>query len=262
MLLEKRTGSSGGRRELRPRPALSLAGSSHWRCNLEKVPPCPTSAQLHLQSWTVDLTRIPFFWFSAAQEMPGGGRCPECGSAELVEDSHYSQNQLVCSDCGCVVTEGVLTTTFTDEGNLRGIFGGAWPGPWRQAGEAGVVHAGRWRWRKKLKVFLRVLGGEHSWRGSGDQICAHLVDVDLLSTRPAWLPARTGPSSPLRFCLVLVFLWFQGREGERKRAQRKQEAGGGLGRSFFFSQQGGTWHALHSKHRRSKIKTEAVVYVF
>lgn len=39
--------------------------------------------------------------------------------AELVEDSHYSQNQLVCSDCGCVVTEGVLTTTFSDE-NLRG----------------------------------------------------------------------------------------------------------------------------------------------
>lgn len=52
--------------------------------------------------------------------MPGGGRCPDCGSAELVEDAHYSQSQLVCSDCGCVVTEGVLTTTFSDEGNLRG----------------------------------------------------------------------------------------------------------------------------------------------
>lgn len=52
--------------------------------------------------------------------MPGGGRCPDCGSTELVEDSHYSQSQLVCSDCGCVVTEGVLTTTFSDEGNLRG----------------------------------------------------------------------------------------------------------------------------------------------
>lgn len=56
--------------------------------------------------------------------MPGGGRCPDCGSTELVEDSHYSQNQLVCSDCGCVVTEGVLTTTFTDEGNLRGTSAG------------------------------------------------------------------------------------------------------------------------------------------
>lgn len=52
--------------------------------------------------------------------MPGRGRCPDCGSAELVEDAHYSQSQLVCSDCGCVVTEGVLTTTFSDEGNLRG----------------------------------------------------------------------------------------------------------------------------------------------
>ncbi|XP_045391873.1 transcription factor IIIB 50 kDa subunit [Lemur catta] len=53
--------------------------------------------------------------------MPGGGRCPDCGSTELVEDSHYSQSQLVCSDCGCVVTEGVLTTTFSDEGNLREV---------------------------------------------------------------------------------------------------------------------------------------------
>lgn len=53
-------------------------------------------------------------------EMPNGSRCPDCGSSELVEDSHYSQSQLVCSDCGCVVTEGVLTTTFSDEGNLRG----------------------------------------------------------------------------------------------------------------------------------------------
>lgn len=52
--------------------------------------------------------------------MPGAGRCPDCGSAELVEDSHYSQSQLVCSDCGCVVTEGVLTTTFSEESNLRG----------------------------------------------------------------------------------------------------------------------------------------------
>ncbi|KAB1257623.1 Transcription factor IIIB 50 kDa subunit [Camelus dromedarius] len=53
--------------------------------------------------------------------MPGGGRCPDCGSTELVEDSHYSQSQLVCSECGCVVTEGVLTTTFSDEGNLREV---------------------------------------------------------------------------------------------------------------------------------------------
>lgn len=58
--------------------------------------------------------------------MPSGSRCPDCGSSELVEDSHYSQSQLVCSDCGCVVTEGVLTTTFNDEGNLRGTLGVAW----------------------------------------------------------------------------------------------------------------------------------------
>lgn len=56
--------------------------------------------------------------------MPGGSRCPDCGSTELVEDSHYSQSQLVCSDCGCVVTEGVLTTTYSDEGNLRGTLAG------------------------------------------------------------------------------------------------------------------------------------------
>lgn len=60
-------------------------------------------------------------YVAAQSEMPGGGRCPDCGSAELVEDSHYSQSQLVCSDCGCVVTEGVLTTTFTEESNLREI---------------------------------------------------------------------------------------------------------------------------------------------
>ncbi|XP_049721746.1 transcription factor IIIB 50 kDa subunit [Elephas maximus indicus] len=53
--------------------------------------------------------------------MPGGRRCPDCDSTELVEDSHYSQSQLVCSDCGCVITEGVLTTTFADEGHLREV---------------------------------------------------------------------------------------------------------------------------------------------
>ncbi|NWH81484.1 BRF2 factor, partial [Piaya cayana] len=51
----------------------------------------------------------------------GGGRCPECGSAELVEDSHYAQQQLVCAACGCVLSEGLLTTTYTDEENLREV---------------------------------------------------------------------------------------------------------------------------------------------
>ncbi|XP_069733782.1 transcription factor IIIB 50 kDa subunit isoform X2 [Phaenicophaeus curvirostris] len=51
----------------------------------------------------------------------GGGRCTECGSAELVEDAHYAQQQLVCAACGCVVAEGLLTTTYTDEENLREV---------------------------------------------------------------------------------------------------------------------------------------------
>lgn len=47
-------------------------------------------------------------------------RCPECGSASLVEDAHYAQQQLVCASCGCVLAEGLLTTTYTDEEHLRG----------------------------------------------------------------------------------------------------------------------------------------------
>ncbi|NXH23133.1 BRF2 factor, partial [Bucco capensis] len=47
--------------------------------------------------------------------------CPECGSASLVEDSHYGQHQLVCASCGCVLAEGFLTTTHTDEERLREV---------------------------------------------------------------------------------------------------------------------------------------------
>ncbi|NXF95565.1 BRF2 factor, partial [Eubucco bourcierii] len=53
--------------------------------------------------------------------MAEGRRCPECGSAALVEDSHYAQQQLVCAACGCVVAEGLLTTTYTDEEHLREV---------------------------------------------------------------------------------------------------------------------------------------------
>ncbi|KAH0623177.1 hypothetical protein JD844_031217 [Phrynosoma platyrhinos] len=53
--------------------------------------------------------------------MSGKKKCPDCGSLEIVEDSHYSQNQLVCADCGFILTEGLLTTTFADEGHLQGI---------------------------------------------------------------------------------------------------------------------------------------------
>ncbi|GCC20762.1 hypothetical protein chiPu_0019329, partial [Chiloscyllium punctatum] len=47
------------------------------------------------------------------QKMPG--RCPECGSSEVVEDSHYSQDHLVCTECGFLLTEGLLTTTRSEE---------------------------------------------------------------------------------------------------------------------------------------------------
>nr|XP_033806398.1 transcription factor IIIB 50 kDa subunit [Geotrypetes seraphini] len=48
-------------------------------------------------------------------------RCPDCGSADVVEDAHYAQNQLVCSDCGCILTEGLLTHTLTEEGFLQEV---------------------------------------------------------------------------------------------------------------------------------------------
>ncbi|XP_055272565.1 transcription factor IIIB 50 kDa subunit [Moschus berezovskii] len=83
--------------------------------------------------------------------MPGRGRCPDCGSAELVEDSHYSQNQLVCSDCGCVVTEGVLTTTFSDEGNLREVTYS------RSTGENEQVSRSQQRGLRRVRDLCRVL---------------------------------------------------------------------------------------------------------
>lgn len=83
--------------------------------------------------------------------MSGGGRCPDCGSAELVEDSHYSQNQLVCSDCGCVVTEGVLTTTFSDEGNLREVTYS------RSTGENEQVSRSQQRGLRRVRDLCRVL---------------------------------------------------------------------------------------------------------
>ncbi|NWI61073.1 BRF2 factor, partial [Calyptomena viridis] len=49
------------------------------------------------------------------------GRCPECGSAALVEDALYAQQQLVCAACGCVLSEGLLTTTYTEEEHLREV---------------------------------------------------------------------------------------------------------------------------------------------
>ncbi|XP_053434379.1 transcription factor IIIB 50 kDa subunit [Nycticebus coucang] len=83
--------------------------------------------------------------------MPGGGRCPDCDSTELVEDSHYSQNQLVCSNCGCVVTEGVLTTTFSDEGNLREVTYS------RSTGENEQVSRSQQRGLRRVRDICRVL---------------------------------------------------------------------------------------------------------
>ncbi|KAM8972337.1 transcription factor IIIB 50 kDa subunit [Pelodytes ibericus] len=48
-------------------------------------------------------------------------RCPDCGSSEIVEDAHYSQDQLVCADCGFILTEGLLTTTQAEEGFQQAV---------------------------------------------------------------------------------------------------------------------------------------------
>nr|XP_006134119.1 transcription factor IIIB 50 kDa subunit [Pelodiscus sinensis] len=53
--------------------------------------------------------------------MSGPRKCPDCGSSDIVDDAHYAQNQLVCADCGFVLTEGLLTTTFQDEEHLQEV---------------------------------------------------------------------------------------------------------------------------------------------
>ncbi|NWR36502.1 BRF2 factor, partial [Tachuris rubrigastra] len=53
--------------------------------------------------------------------MAARGRCPGCGSAALVEDALYAQQQLVCAACGCVLAEGLLTTTYSEEEHLREV---------------------------------------------------------------------------------------------------------------------------------------------
>lgn len=41
--------------------------------------------------------------------MSGAGlSCPGCGSSNIVDDDLYAQPQLVCVDCGSVVSEGAL----------------------------------------------------------------------------------------------------------------------------------------------------------
>ncbi|XP_032869881.1 transcription factor IIIB 50 kDa subunit isoform X2 [Amblyraja radiata] len=48
-------------------------------------------------------------------------RCPECGSAAVEEDAHYSQSHLVCTDCGCLLSEGLLTTARSEEAFLQAV---------------------------------------------------------------------------------------------------------------------------------------------
>ncbi|XP_054613301.1 transcription factor IIIB 50 kDa subunit [Dunckerocampus dactyliophorus] len=38
-----------------------------------------------------------------------GLKCPGCGSSNIVEDDLHTQRQLICVDCGAVVSEGALT---------------------------------------------------------------------------------------------------------------------------------------------------------
>lgn len=52
---------------------------------------------------------------AAGLMMESGRKCPDCGSSNVVEDDLYSQPQLVCTDCGSVVSEGQLTTTRSEE---------------------------------------------------------------------------------------------------------------------------------------------------
>ncbi|XP_048368577.1 transcription factor IIIB 50 kDa subunit isoform X2 [Sphaerodactylus townsendi] len=53
--------------------------------------------------------------------MSGQRKCPNCGSSRIAEDSHYSQDHLVCVDCGYILIEGSLTTTYTDESYLQPV---------------------------------------------------------------------------------------------------------------------------------------------
>ncbi|XP_067168529.1 transcription factor IIIB 50 kDa subunit isoform X1 [Apteryx mantelli] len=53
--------------------------------------------------------------------MAAAASCPSCGSSALVEDAHYAQQQLVCAACGCVLAEGLLTTTYAEEEHLREV---------------------------------------------------------------------------------------------------------------------------------------------
>ncbi|XP_064164101.1 transcription factor IIIB 50 kDa subunit isoform X1 [Anguilla rostrata] len=68
-----------------------------------------------LVSELIQAERKPAAGTGSVGIMASGKTCPDCGSSNLVDDSLYSQCQLVCADCGSVVSEGLLTTTRSEE---------------------------------------------------------------------------------------------------------------------------------------------------
>ncbi|XP_026573013.1 transcription factor IIIB 50 kDa subunit [Pseudonaja textilis] len=72
-----------------------------------------------MQLWNDSLPRP--LTCNKVTKMSAQKKCPDCGSLEIVEDSHYTQNQLVCADCGFILTEGLLTTTYADEEHLQEV---------------------------------------------------------------------------------------------------------------------------------------------
>lgn len=103
-------------------PVISLAQgvecNRQWK--LISSSPQTFSWGILLESLKDNICNLDAFCTSLAlcfqvAEMSGQRKCPDCGSLEVVEDSHYAQSQLVCAECGFILTEGLLTTTFTDE---------------------------------------------------------------------------------------------------------------------------------------------------
>ncbi|XP_038602253.1 transcription factor IIIB 50 kDa subunit [Tachyglossus aculeatus] len=124
--------------------------------------------------------------------MADRGRCPQCGSRELVEDAHYAQSQLVCAHCACVLSEGLLTTTFADEEHLREVTYS------RSTGESEQVSRSQLRGLRRVKDLCRVL-----------QLPATFEDTAVSYYRRAFqLPAlratRIQKKEVLVGCCVLV----------------------------------------------------------
>ncbi|XP_028920837.1 transcription factor IIIB 50 kDa subunit [Ornithorhynchus anatinus] len=124
--------------------------------------------------------------------MAGRSRCPECGSGEVVEDAHYAQTQVVCAQCGCVLTEGLLTTTFADEEHLREVTYS------RSTGESEQVSRSQLRGLRRVKDLCRVL-----------QLPATFEDTAISYYRrafqhPALRAARIQKKEVLVGCCVLV----------------------------------------------------------